>query len=320
MINAMFSAKTGDDVFGEDPTVNALQDRVATMFGQEAGLFCPSGTMTNQVAIRVHCQPGDEVICSSLSHVYLYEGGGMARNSGASAKMVVGDRGRISSADVIANINPDDAHFPISKLVSIEDTMNKGGGCTYELEEIEALQLVCKDNQLGFHLDGARALNALVATGYDTTSYGRNFDSISICFSKGLGCPIGSLLLGSEEFIKKAHRVRKSFGGGMRQAGILAAAADFALDHHVDRLVDDHNRAKALASALDQSDLAQSVLPVTTNIVVFSTRSDASQELGKLKEKGILAVPFGAGQLRFVTHLDFNDEHLDTMCQVIKNW
>jgi threonine aldolase len=320
MKEAMFAAELGDDVFGEDPTVNALQSRVAAMFGKEAGLFCPSGTMANQVALSVHCRPGDEVICSNFSHIFLYESGGIARNAGASAKMVTGDQGRLSAEDVKSCINPDAPYFAVTRLVSLEDTVNQGGGCTYDLKDIKAIREVCDEHGIKLHLDGARVMNSLAATGYDRLEYASNFDSMSICFSKGLGCPVGSMLLGTEEFIKNALRVRKSFGGGMRQAGYLAAAVNYALDHHVDRLVDDHNRAKKIEEALKNSNLAKSVLPVTTNIVVFSTNGDPAVELEKLKDKGILAVPFGGDQLRMVTHLDFDDNQLEVVEKVIGDW
>ncbi|MDG1261798.1 MAG: GntG family PLP-dependent aldolase, partial [Flavobacteriales bacterium] len=232
MLKRMLSAPVGDDVFGEDPTVNELQERLADMFGQEAGLFCPSGTMTNQIGINVHVQPGDEVICDQLSHVYNYEGGGIARNSGASIRLTQGDSGRFTAAQAEAAINPDDSHYARTKLISVEDTCNKGGGCFYDKQHLEEISALAKQRGLGFHLDGARVFNALEESAIDTNEYGSLFDSISICLSKGLGTPGGSVLLGSKPFIQEAHRVRKSMGGGMRQIGILAAAGLHALDHH----------------------------------------------------------------------------------------
>lgn len=320
MLDAMFAAPVGDDVFGEDPTVNLFQEKVAAHLGHEAGLFCPSGTMANQIAIRVHCRPGDEVICSDMSHIYLYEGGGVARNAGASVKFVSTDFGRLSAKSVESGINPDDAHFPVTRLVSLEDTMNKGGGCTYDLNEIVAIRALCDEKKLGLHLDGARVMNALVATGNDPVNYGKNFDSISICFSKGLGCPVGSVLVGSRDFIQQAHRVRKSFGGGMRQAGILAAAGLYALEHHVGRLAEDHGRAAAIAEALSDSTLASEVLPVSTNIVVIKTNESPAEVLRTLEEKHIRAVPFGSEYIRMVTHHDFSDADLQQVCDVLRNW
>jgi threonine aldolase len=319
MLKAMFSAKTGDDVFGEDATINALQSRVAELFGHEAGLFCPSGTMTNQIAIRVHARPGDEVICANVAHVYLYEGGGIARNAGASVRLLSGDRGRLSAKEVEAAINGDDAHLPKTSLICLEDTVNKGGGCCYDLKEIKAISSLAKKKGLGLHLDGARLFNALTVTGYDYADYGKQFDSISICFSKGLGCPVGSVLVGSRDFIREAHRVRKGFGGGMRQAGILAAACGYALDHHIHRLSDDHARAKQLATSLSKSSIALDVMPVETNIVIFGVEaSTSSKVVERLAQESLIAVPFGPDHVRFVTHLDFSDHQLQESCKIIE--
>ena len=309
MHHAMFDASVGDDVFGEDPTVNALQERIAAYFGHEAALFCPSGTMTNQIAIRVHTRPGDEVICAGVSHVYLYEGGGIARNSGASVRLVKGDRGRLSAADVLANINSDDAHLARTRLVSLEDTVNKGGGCCYELDDIIAVSSAARSKNLGVHLDGARLFNALVHKGHNPVEYGRAYDSISVCFSKGLGCPVGSAVIGSKDFIHEAHRVRKTFGGGMRQAGYLAGAVLHALDHHVDRMAEDHARAHKLAAIVQQLPEVSGIMPVETNIVIFelADKQGSAAWVEAAKTKGILAVPFGPDKVRFVTHLDIND-------------
>ncbi len=318
---AMMEAQVGDDVFGEDPTVNALEKEAATYFGMEAGIFCPSGTMTNQIAIKLHTSPLTEVICDQKSHIYLYEGGGIAYNSMASVRLLDGDRGRITAEMILDNINnADDIHAPVSRLVSLENTMNKGGGCFYDFQEIEKISQLCHDKNLKLHLDGARLFNALVASGDDPKQYGKHFDTISICLSKGLGCPVGSVLLGNKEDIKKARRIRKVLGGGMRQAGFLAAAGSFAMDHHVDRLAEDHNRAKVLAANLADKNYVENVLPVDTNIVIFrlANQALATEFVQKSKEQGLLAVTFGKHDVRFVTHLDFTDEQLDEACRVLK--
>jgi threonine aldolase len=322
MKEAMIEAPVGDDVFGEDPTINTLEQKAADYFGMEAAIFCPSGTMTNQIAIRVHTAPHTEVICDAKSHIYLYEGGGIAYNSFASVRLLQGDRGRITAEMVEDNINnPDDIHAPISTLVSLENTMNKGGGCVYDFKEIEKISTLCKNKNLKLHLDGARLFNALVATEDDPKKYGRHFDTISICLSKGLGCPVGSLLVGDKESIVKARRVRKVLGGGMRQAGILAAAGIYALDHNIKRLEDDHVRAKAVADALAGLSFVDSVMPVETNIVIFKLANKvlAVDFVEKLKQIGILAVPFGKHDVRLVTHLDFDDDLLYDLTKKIKS-
>lgn len=312
MLDAMMSAQVGDDVFGDDPTVNALQEKVANLFGREAALYCPSGTMTNQIAMRIHTSPQDEVICHKHSHVYLYEGGGMMLNSQLSPKLLEGDRGRITASQIEDSINPDDIHFPKTKLVVLENTMNKGGGSIYDLDEIKKIKSFCDRHNLKLHLDGARLFNALAETGESPDEYGKLFDTISICFSKGLGAPVGSVLLGSNEAIKYARRVRKALGGGMRQAGYLAVACIYALDHHVDRLKEDHARARAIGSVLSTRSYVKEVYPVDTNIVIAELGDrTASEFLAQLNEAGILAVPFGGNLVRFVTHLDFTDEHLN---------
>ena len=243
MLNAMMSANVGDDVWEEDYTVKELESKLASIFGMEAGLFCPSGTMTNQIAIRVHTKLGDQVVCNKLSHIYNYEGGGIASNSGASVKLLEGDSGKLSLNQIKSSVNPDDPHYPKTKLVSLENTVNKGGGVCYSMESIFDISHFCRNNNLAFHLDGARIFNALVKTNQDPLNYGKSFDSISVCLSKGLGAPIGSILLGSQDFIYEAKRVRKSLGGGMRQVGYLAAAGIYALDNHIKRLQEDHKRA-----------------------------------------------------------------------------
>ena len=312
MKEAMFAAPLGDDVFGEDPTVNALETKIAALFGMEAALFCPSGTMTNQIAIRLHTGPQKEVICHQYSHIYLYEGGGIMANSMASVKLLTGDLGKITASQVAESINPDDVHAPETTLVSIENTMNKGGGSIYTLDEIKPIHSLCREKGLKLHLDGARLFNALVESGESPADWGAHFDTISICLSKGLGCPIGSLLLGTKADIKRAKKVRKVFGGGMRQAGFLAAAGIYALDHQVERLKEDHRRARVLGQFLIQAPHVAEVLPVATNIVIARLEGISPETyLQELTQKGIKGVKFGKDLVRFVTHLDFSDTHLD---------
>lgn len=316
MLEAMFSASVGDDVFGDDPTVNALEEKAARLFGMESALFCASGTMTNQLAIRVHTRPGSEIICDKNSHIYLYEGGGIALNSFSSVKLLEGDRGRINAQQVRDAVNnPDDVHAAVSRLVSLENTMNKGGGCYYNLSDIQAIRLVCNEHGLGLHLDGARLFNALVETGESPLEYGRVFDSISICLSKGLGCPVGSLLLGTKDFVKQARRFRKVMGGGWRQAGYLAAAGIYALDHHVERLREDHIRAQAIGQMLQQLPEVEEIFPIDTNIVIFRLPETilAVDYVAQLAQKGIRAVTFGKHLVRFVTHMDFTDQQLEEL-------
>ncbi len=312
MKEAMFAAPLGDDVFGEDPTVNALETKIAALFGMEAALFCPSGTMTNQIAIRLHTGPQKEVICHQYSHIYLYEGGGIMANSMASVKLLSGDLGKITASQVAESINPDDVHAPETTLVSLENTMNKGGGSIYTLDEIKPIHALCKEKGLKLHLDGARLFNALVESGESPADWGAHFDTISICLSKGLGCPIGSVLLGTKTDIKRAKKVRKVFGGGMRQAGFLAAAGIYALDHQLDRLKEDHRRARVLGQFLVQASHVAEVLPVATNIVIARLEGKSPEMyLQELSSKGIKGVKFGKDLVRFVTHLDFGDVHLE---------
>lgn len=327
MLEAMFNAEVGDDVFGEEPTVIALEQKVAQLFGKEAGLYCPSGTMTNQIAINVHTQPGDEVLCDVTAHIYNYEGGGIARNSGVQAKLIHGKNGKISPQQVIESINPDYDWLTRSSLVCIENTGNKSGGGYYTLAQMQDIAKVCKQYNLGYHLDGARIFNAiieLVEVTLDTNAQkqkaiedqalliGACFDSISICLSKGLGAPVGSVLLGTKEFIKKARKTRKVFGGGMRQAGYIAAAGIFALDNNVVRLKEDHQRAKHLASVISNLSYVENILPVETNIVIFDLNEnrDPNEFLLKLSEHNIKASGFGKQAIRFVTHLNFTDDML----------
>ncbi len=320
MKEAMFRAPLGDDVFGEDPAVNALQEKAAALFGMEAALFCPSGTMTNQIALKVHTNPLDEVICDIRSHIYQYEAGGYAFNSGIAVKLIHSERGILSPLDILLNINSEDIHKPRTSLVSIENTVNKGGGNCYTFSEMEALSAVCREKGLRLHLDGARIFNALAASGDRPAGIGPLFDSISVCLSKGLGAPVGSLLLGSRDFIDEALRFRKVMGGGMRQAGMLAAAGIYALDHHVERLKEDHERAARLAVALEQLDYAESLLPVHTNIVVFTLRPSLNPAayLEKLKSEGLLAVSFGGQSIRLVTHLDLREEDIERAIEILR--
>ncbi|MEY3541816.1 MAG: hypothetical protein RLZZ204_628 [Bacteroidota bacterium] len=321
MLEAMHNAAVGDDVFGEDPSINALEEHAAALFGMEKAIFCPSGTMTNQIAIKCHTQPGDEVICDELSHVYQYEGGGIASNSGASVKLLQGDRGRITADLVVQNIQPDDVHRPISSLVVVENTSNRGGGSCYNFAALEQIGQVCKEKNLAFHIDGARLFNALVAKKETPLQYGKLFDSISICLSKGLGAPVGSLLLGTQDFIKKARRVRKVFGGGMRQAGSLAAAGLFALENHVDRLQTDHEQATQLNAMLSSLPFVKEILPVETNIIIAECNSDFDL-LGwqsKMKENGILFYAISKNKFRLVTHLDITPDMINYFEKTLKS-
>ncbi|MER2998940.1 threonine aldolase family protein [Pontibacter populi] len=321
MLQAMFAAPVGDDVYEEDPTINTLEAKAAAMFGMEAGLFCPSGTMTNQIAIKAHTEPLTEVICDITSHIYQYEGGGIMFNSGASVALVHGERGKMTPAQVEAHIRPDNIHYPPTRLVSLENTCNKGGGAFYTIDEIAAISEVCKQNDLALHLDGARVFNALVASGDDAKDYGLYFDSISVCLSKGLGAPVGSVLLGNKAFIKKSRRIRKVLGGGMRQAGYLAAACIYALDNNIKRLAEDQRKAKLLEEALLQTNYVESVLPVQTNIVIFKLNQKYNDAafLQALAEQNIKASAFGPQMIRFVTHLDVTDEMLAHTINVLKS-
>ena len=321
MMEAMMQAELGDDVFGEDPSVRALEVYGAGLFGKEAALFCPSGTMTNQIAIKVHTQPGDELLCDVNAHIYNYEGGGISRNSGVQAKLIQGEEGRISASQIEQNIQGDFDWLTRTRLVCLENTVNRAGGSYYTLDQIKPIQEVCKRHQLALHLDGARIFNALAVTGETTQEVGKHFDSISICLSKGLGAPVGSLLLGTQTFIKEARRMRKVFGGGMRQAGILAAAGLYALKHQVKRLHEDHQRAKALAEVLATCSYVESVLPVYTNIIIFNIKKDrmSGEEFEKhLLRQQIKISSFGKQTIRMVTHLDFTDEMLIKTMEALK--
>jgi threonine aldolase len=322
MLAAMLQARVGDDVFGEDPTVNALQETAAELFGKEAALFCPSGTMSNQIGIKIHTQPGDEVICDELAHIYLFEGGGIAANSGASVRLLKGQRGRFTAEQVRENINRrDDSHLPWTRVVAIENTVNKGGGCCWDLREIERIRAVCKEHDIAMHLDGARLFNALVSRNESPRDYGRLFDTVSVCLSKGLGAPAGSLLLGSRQLLAKAHRQRKVLGGGMRQAGYLAAAGLFALEHNVERLRKDHAKARVLETELRALPYVAEVLPVETNIVIFTLTEAMGIEafLQQLQHQRVRASSMGPRTVRFVFHLDVSDAQLDELLGALRS-
>ena len=320
MLDAMLSAPVGDDVFNEDPTINALEIKAAKLFNHSAALFCPSGTMTNQIAIRCHTQLGDELVCDINSHIYNYEGAGISSNSGVQAKLIQGDRGRITAEQVEQNINADYDWLAKTSLVCLENTVNRAGGSCYALDEMKKIKQVCLRHQLPLHLDGARVFNALINENYSANDIGTQFDSISICLSKGLGAPVGSLLLGSTAFIKKARRVRKVFGGGMRQAGFLAAAGIYALDNNLTRLREDHQRAKQIESVLKTLPYIESVLPVDTNIIIFNLtdKYTAISFEEALKPYNIKLAAFGKQTIRFVTHLDFTDDMLQVVIDVLK--
>ncbi len=323
MLDAMHQAPVGDDVFQEDPSINALESFSAAMFGKGKALFCPSGTMTNQIAIRCHTQPGDEVICDELSHIYQYEGGGIASNSGASVKLLQGDRGRITASMVEASIhNPDDVHKPLSRLVVIENTGNRGGGSCYNFNDILEIGAVCRKNGLSLHIDGARLFNALVAKNETAAEYGEAFDTISICLSKGLGAPVGSLLLGDAAFIKKARRIRKVFGGGMRQAGSLAAAGLYALQNNVDRLSTDHLNAKAIEAILKEKSFVKEVVPVETNIVIAECMPDFNLPafISNMSNKGVLFFAISPTRFRMVTHLDIHADMINQLEDSLKQY
>ena len=320
MLQAMFGAKVGDDVYSEDPTVNTLQSMLAEKFGMEAGIFCPSGTMTNQIAMKCHTQPGGEVICDKMSHVYIYEGGGIAFNSGCQVKALEGDRGRIKAAQVVEAINPNDIHKAKTQLVSLENTANRGGGSCYEFSDIQEIKEVCLENNLKLHLDGARLFNAIVAKDEDPKEYGNIFDSISICLSKGLGAPVGSILLGDHDFIQKARRVRKVFGGAMRQAGYLAAAGIYALENNIDRLALDHRHAKQIEESLLKKEFVGEIMPVETNILIFEVKGNytAKSLSEEFKKNDIWVSAISSSQIRMVLHLDVSEDMVQETIKVIE--
>lgn len=322
MLDAMMSAKVGDDVFKADPTINLFEEKVAKMFGKEAALFFPSGTMTNQTAIKLHTNPGDQLICDKYAHVYNYEGGGVSFNSGVSCKLVDGHRGMMTAEQVEAAINPPDFyHSPLTSLVCIENTTNKGGGACWDFKELERIKAVCQKHGLAYHLDGARLWNALVKKNESPEQYGDLFDTISICFSKGLGCPVGSVLVASQNLIDKALRIRKVLGGGMRQGGFLAAAGIYALDNQFVRLSDDHKKAKEIGEVLAGLPFIKKVEPIDTNIIIFEIDEKQMSEndfLKRLEENNIHVIGMGQGKLRIVTHLDYTDRLHDAFLSVLK--
>ena len=323
MLKAMMAAEVGDDVFKNDPTVNALERKVAEMFGMEAALFFPSGSMTNQTAIKLHTNPGEQIICDKYAHVYNYEGGGASFNSGVSCKLVDGHRGMMTAEQVEAAINPPDFyHSPLTSLVCIENTTNKGGGACWDFEELKKIKQVCEKHNLGYHLDGARLWNALVAKNESPQQYGALFDTISVCLSKGLGCPIGSVLVGSDKLIYDAIRIRKILGGGMRQVGYLAACGIYALDNHRERLADDHNKAQDIGAVLKKLNVIKKVEPIETNIIIFELdQSKISEQdfLNKLEENNISIIGMGQGKLRMVTHLDYTEEMHQHFLKILKS-
>lgn len=321
MLDCMMHAKVGDDVFEEDPTVNRLEAVAAEMFGREAAIYCPSGTMSNQIAIKCHTQPGDEVICEKSSHVYLYEGGGIAFNAGAQVRLIDGDRGRMKAEQVMEGINPDDVHKPRTSLVCLENTANRGGGSCYKVSDILQIKSVCTEAGLALHLDGARLFNALVANNETPEQYGQMFDTISICLNKGLGCPIGSILIGNKKFIRNARRIRKIFGGGMRQAGFMAASGLYALKHNIKRLELDHIHARQIALELKQKPFVGTMLPVDTNIVIFEvlapyTAKSLAEKFGQYEIKCIAISPT---QVRMVTHLDISEQMVKEVINCIQH-
>lgn len=323
MLNAMLGAPVGDAVFDDDPSVHELQNYAADLFGVDGALFCPSGTMTNQIAIKVHTRPGDQLLCDKTAHVYIYEGGGAALHSGVSCRLLEGDRGRFSAQEVREAFQEDDPHFPRTRLVSVENTSNKGGGTIWDLDALQQIRDLREESEqyrdLRFHLDGARLFNALAETGESPKIYGEIFDSISVCLSKGLGAPVGSLLLGDKDFIYQADRMRKAFGGAMRQAGYLAKAGLFALQNHREQLKADHRNARKLSSAFAESRLLGNAWPAETNIVIYelAEASDLEKTMIELKRRGLRAVNMGPTLIRLVTHRDVTDEMIEKAVNVI---
>ncbi|MCZ4319607.1 aminotransferase class I/II-fold pyridoxal phosphate-dependent enzyme [Aequorivita viscosa] len=323
MLHAILNAEVGDDVYKEDPSANKLEQKLAEMFGMDAALFFPTGSMANQAAIKMLTQPGEQLITDKWAHVYNYEGGGVSFNSGVSCKLLDGNRGMITAKQVEENINPPDFyHSPLTSLVCLENTTNKGGGACYDFSEIEKIRTVCNSHGLGLHLDGARIWNALVAKKEDPKTYGKVFDTISVCLSKGLGTPLGSVLLGKKDIMKKAMRVRKVLGGGMRQIGFMAAAGIYALDNHLERLAEDHKKAAEIAETLSQQSYIKMVEPTETNIVIFYLSQAVSEEkfMDDLLQKNIRISSMGQGKLRIVTHLDYTNQMHETFLGVLKNY
>ncbi|WP_418638831.1 threonine aldolase family protein [Winogradskyella sp.] len=316
MLNTMLTAEVGDDVYKEDPSVNALERRLADMFGMDEALYFPTGSMANQAALKLHTNPGEQVICDKYAHIYNYEGGGASFNSGISCKLIDGNRGMFTAAQVEDSINPPDFyHSPLTALIAVENTTNKGGGACWDFEELKKIRNVANNHKLGYHLDGARLWNALIYKNEEPKQYGELFDTISVCLSKGLGCPMGSVLIGNSDLMKGALRVRKIFGGGMRQVGFAAAAGLFALDNNIERLAEDHKKAKEIGEELSKLSIIKKVEPIETNIVIFELNNgvDEAKFLNNLKEKHIHIIGMGSNKLRMVTHLDYTDQMHDKL-------
>ncbi|WP_426430484.1 threonine aldolase family protein [Winogradskyella sp. HB-48] len=321
MLDAMMSAEVGDDVYKEDSSVNLLEKRLAEMFGMDEALFFPTGSMANQAALKLHTNPGEQVICDKYAHIYNYEGGGASFNSGISCKLIDGHRGMFTSAQAEEAINPPDFyHSPLTSLIEVENTTNKGGGACWDFEELKKIRQVADKHKLGYHLDGARLWNAMVFKKENPKQYGELFDTISVCLSKGLGCPVGSVLLGKKELMKGALRVRKILGGGMRQVGYLAAAGIYALDHHIERLSEDHKKAREIGEVLSQLPFIKKVEPIETNIIIFELNNNISETdfLNRLKEKNIHIIGMGSNKLRMVTHLDYTDNMHEELLKTLK--
>jgi threonine aldolase len=322
MLNAMINAEVGDDVYKEDPTINALEEKLANMFGMEKALFFPTGSMANQAALKLHTNPGEQVICDKYAHIYNYEGGGASFNSGISCKLIDGDRGMFTAQQAEASINPPDFyHSPLTSLIEVENTTNKGGGACWDFEELKKIKAVAHKHNLGYHLDGARLWNALVALNHKPKQYGELFDTISVCLSKGLGCPIGSVLIGNKELMQHAIRIRKIFGGGMRQVGYLAAAGLYALDNNIERLRKDHIKAKEIGEVLESLTFVKKVEPIETNIIIFELNDSLSEKdfLITLTENNIHIIGMGSNKLRMVTHLDYTDDMHDSHLKILKS-
>lgn len=319
---AMDKAEVGDDVFGEDPSVNRLQARVAELLGKDEALFVPSGTMSNQICVKLHTQPGDEMLCESNCHIYNYEAGGAAVLSGVTARCIDGDYGILDLAQLEDKIRPNNEHLVRTRVVCLENTHNRGGGRIFPLEKVKAISAWGRKNGLAVHLDGARLWNAVVATGVPLGEWAKHFDTVSVCFSKGLGAPVGSALAGPRELIARARRIRKLFGGGMRQAGVLAAAAHYALDNHIERLADDHRNARVLAEAVaDTPGLRLDPPDVHTNLVWFiidpelGTAKDISVEL---RQHGVLVHAAGPQKIRMCTHLDVSAAQTERAAETMR--
>lgn len=320
MLDAMMSAEVGDDVFREDPTVNELEERMAKLFGKQRALFFPSGSMANQIAIKLHTNPGEQVICDKYAHIYNYEVGGVAFHSGATCKLIDGHRGMFTAEQVKDAINPSDYYYCQTSLVEVENTTNKGGGACWDFVALEEIKALCDAHKFGFHLDGARLWNALVAKNESPSQYGGIFDTISVCLSKGLGCPVGSVLIGDEEIMNKSLGLRKLFGGNMRQAGYLAAAGLYALGHNIERLSEDHKRAKEIGEVLMTMNAIKKVEPIETNIIIFELNDtiDETIFLKRLGDKNIRIIGMGSKKLRIVTHLDYTDQMHDKLLSELR--